>query len=147
MSKNVVGPQMTLQYGAYALKAGQPRLHARKRMHASTRPDTHTYARTDKYVILIAFPRQTRVSITLYVHWLSFSTYERSFARTGLEPVVITSSTNLEWRPSERVLMVRTKSVSLTSIAGGVTREKCLKSCLSELLVLCYPTVTDWESL
>jgi hypothetical protein len=48
MSKNIVepeGPQMTSQYGAYALHAGYARLRARRRMHTPTRPGTHTHAR------------------------------------------------------------------------------------------------------
>jgi hypothetical protein len=48
MSKNVVeteGPQMTSQYGAYALHAGLARLRALKRMHTPTLPDTHMRAR------------------------------------------------------------------------------------------------------
>jgi hypothetical protein len=39
MSKNMVvleGPQITSQYGAYELHAGEARLHARKRMHTPT---------------------------------------------------------------------------------------------------------------
>jgi hypothetical protein len=40
-------PQMTSQYGAYALRAGLARLYARKRMH--------NHAHTDRYVILILF--------------------------------------------------------------------------------------------
>jgi hypothetical protein len=67
MSKNVVeteGPQMTSQYGAYALRAGLERSHARMRMHTPARLGTHIHARTRKhahtgqYVILIAFPQQ-----------------------------------------------------------------------------------------
>ena len=63
MSKNIVetmGPQMTSQYGAYALRAGL----AHMRMHTPTRPDTHMHTRTrkhahtDQYIILIAFPQQ-----------------------------------------------------------------------------------------
>ena len=62
MSKNVVeteGPQMTSQYGAYALRAGLARLYARMRMHMPTRPGTHMHAHTrkhthtDQYVILL----------------------------------------------------------------------------------------------
>jgi hypothetical protein len=65
MSKNIVeteGPQMTSQYGAYALCAGLASLHARMHMHTPTLPGTHMYARTDKhahtdqYVILTACP-------------------------------------------------------------------------------------------
>ena len=57
------GPQMTSQYGAYALHATEARLNAPD--HPSTtythaRTHTHTHKRThaDKYVILLAFPRQ-----------------------------------------------------------------------------------------
>ena len=51
MSKNVVqteGPQMTSQYGAYALRAGVASLYARTRKHA------HTV----QYVILTDFLQQ-----------------------------------------------------------------------------------------
>jgi hypothetical protein len=54
---------MTSQYGAYALRAGLARLHARMRMHTPTRLGTHMHARTpkhthtDQYVMLIAFPQ------------------------------------------------------------------------------------------
>jgi hypothetical protein len=67
MSKNIVEavkPQMTSQYGAYALRAGLTRLYARMSMHTPTRPGTHMHARkgkhahTDQYVIFIAFPQQ-----------------------------------------------------------------------------------------
>ena len=66
MSNNVVeteGPQMTSQYGAYALHAGLARLHARMRMrmhmhmHMPKRPRTHLQARTrmhtHQYVIIL----------------------------------------------------------------------------------------------
>jgi hypothetical protein len=49
MSKNMVetvGPQMTSQYGAYALHARLPGLTARMRMHTPTRPGTHMHERT-----------------------------------------------------------------------------------------------------
>ena len=81
MSKNMVepeGPQMTSQYGAYALHAGLARLYARMRMHTPTRPGTHMHARTrkhahtDQYVILIAFPQQQwfreRASLLRYTY-------------------------------------------------------------------------------
>jgi hypothetical protein len=67
MSKNTVeteGPQMTSQYGAYALRAGLARLYARTHMHTPTRQGTHMNARTrkhahtDQYVIINAFPQQ-----------------------------------------------------------------------------------------
>ena len=55
---------MTSQYGAHALRAGLARLHARMLLHTPTRSVTHLHARTrkhartDQYVILIAFPQQ-----------------------------------------------------------------------------------------
>ena len=55
---------MTSQYGAYALQAGLARLHTRMRMQTPKRPGTHmnarkrTHARTDRLILLIAFPRQ-----------------------------------------------------------------------------------------
>ena len=63
MSKNVAKteePQMTSQYGAYALLVGLASLYVRTRMHTPTRPGTHMQARTrtDQEVILFAFPRQ-----------------------------------------------------------------------------------------
>ena len=57
-------PQMTSQYGAYALRAAVARLYARMLMHTLTRPRTHMHARTrkyahtDQYVMPIAFPQQ-----------------------------------------------------------------------------------------
>ena len=79
MSKNVAEteePQMTTQYGAYALHAGLARLCARMRMHTPTPPGTHVHARTHKhahtyqYVILIAFPLQQwfRESVSVLRH-------------------------------------------------------------------------------
>jgi hypothetical protein len=70
MSTNMMepeGPQMTSQYGAYALRAGLARLRARMRVHTPTLPCTHMHERTQKQAhtdqrrILIAFPEQ---------HWL-----------------------------------------------------------------------------
>ena len=52
------GPQITSQYGAYALRAGLARLLALMRMHTPTRQSIKMHARTDQYVTLIAFPRQ-----------------------------------------------------------------------------------------
>jgi hypothetical protein len=43
------GPQMTSQYGAYALRAGLARLYARMRMHTPTRPGTNMHARTSMH--------------------------------------------------------------------------------------------------
>jgi hypothetical protein len=69
MSKNIVKtewPQMTSQYGAYALRAGLARLHVLMRMHTPVRLGTHMHARmrkhahTGQYVILNAFPQQQR---------------------------------------------------------------------------------------
>jgi hypothetical protein len=72
------GPQMTSQYGAYALRAGLARLYARMRMHTPTRLGTHMHARTrkrahiDQYAILIAFPQQQwfrgRASVLRYTY-------------------------------------------------------------------------------
>ena len=48
MSKNWVdteGPQMTSQYGAYALHAALARLHALMRMHTPMCPRIHMHAR------------------------------------------------------------------------------------------------------
>ena len=71
-------PQMTSQYGAYALCVGLAKLYARMRKHMPTRPDTHmhsrtcTHAHTDQYVILIAFPQQQwfreRASLLRYTY-------------------------------------------------------------------------------
>jgi hypothetical protein len=55
---------MTSQHGAYALRAGLARLHARMRMHTPTCSGTHMHARTRKHahtdqcVMHIAFPQQ-----------------------------------------------------------------------------------------
>ena len=66
------------QNGAYALRAGLARLHARIRMHAPTCPGTHMHARmrkhapTGQYLILIAFPQQQwfheRASLLRYTY-------------------------------------------------------------------------------
>ena len=58
--------------------AGVARLYARMRMHTPTRPVTHMHtrtrkhARTDQYVIFIAFPQQQlfreRVSVLRYTY-------------------------------------------------------------------------------
>jgi hypothetical protein len=50
------GPQVTSQYGTYALHAGQARVHARTSTRARTRMQARLH--TDKYVIFIAFPGQ-----------------------------------------------------------------------------------------
>jgi hypothetical protein len=69
MLKNVVKPerpQITSQYGAYALHAGLTRLYERIRMHTLTRPGIYmhasTHAHIEQEVILIAFPRQKSFS-------------------------------------------------------------------------------------
>jgi hypothetical protein len=52
MSKHVVEtkwPQMTSQYGAYALRAGLGRLYARMSMHTPRRPDIQTHARASMH--------------------------------------------------------------------------------------------------
>jgi hypothetical protein len=72
------GPQMTSQYGAYALHAGLARLHARMRMHNTTclgnphaRTHALTHSHTDEYVILPFHCKNdspARPNITLCVH-------------------------------------------------------------------------------
>ena len=69
---------MTSQYGAYSLRARLARLYAYMRMHTSTRSGTYmsagtrNHARTDPYVILIAFPQQQwfreRASLLRYTY-------------------------------------------------------------------------------
>jgi hypothetical protein len=54
MSKNMVepeGPQMTSQYGAYALHGGLTRLQSRTRMHTPTSPGTYMHARTRRPIL------------------------------------------------------------------------------------------------
>ena len=75
MSKNVLeteGPQMTSQYGAYALRAGLAKLYARTRPVTHMHGRTHKHAHTDQYVILIVFPQQQwfreRASLSRYTY-------------------------------------------------------------------------------
>jgi hypothetical protein len=80
MSKNMAetkGPQMTSQYGAYALRAGLARLYAHALAHAAwvttcTHAWTRKHAHTDQYVILIALPQQQwfseRASLLRYTY-------------------------------------------------------------------------------
>ena len=52
MSTNAVetgGPQMTSQYGEYALRAGLTSLYARMRKHTPTHSGTHMHARTNMH--------------------------------------------------------------------------------------------------
>ena len=76
------GPQMTSQYGAYALRAGLARLYARMRMHTPTLPDTYVHARTHQYVIIIAFPQQQlfreRTSMLRYTYIACIVTYGKA---------------------------------------------------------------------
>ena len=70
MSKNRVereGPQMTSQYGAYALRAGFARLHALIRMHSRGYLHARTRAHTDQQVKLIAFRERVLVSRYTYI--------------------------------------------------------------------------------
>ena len=78
LSKNMMQPekpQITLQYGAYEFHATQTKLHARTCRHTPKRQGPRTHAYTQKYVLIIAFPRQqwsrTRLIVTFYVHCLS----------------------------------------------------------------------------
>ena len=75
MSKNVVdteGPQLTSQYGAYALRAGLARLYALMPMHTPTRLSTHMHgARThrpihDTYCFSTATMIRERASLLRY---------------------------------------------------------------------------------
>jgi hypothetical protein len=62
---------MTSQYGAKASRDGLARLYSHMGMHAHTRK----HARTDQYVIIIAFPQQRwfleSACVTLYINCLS----------------------------------------------------------------------------
>ena len=100
MSKNVVeieGPQVTSQYGAYALRAELARLHTRMRLHTPTRPrpgththaraSMHTRARAHRYVTLTAFPHQQwfhkSASVLRFIHTLPvlfFLSYLNNYA-------------------------------------------------------------------
>ena len=63
--KNIVqteGPQMTSQYGAYALRAGLARLYAHMSKHKPTRPGTHMHARMHTHTY--CFSTATMVSWT-----------------------------------------------------------------------------------
>jgi hypothetical protein len=81
------GPQMTSQYGAYALRAGLERLYARMGMHTPTRPGTYMHARkrkhahTDQNEYLLLFHgnsnSRTRLSVTIHVHCLSCWVFSR----------------------------------------------------------------------
>ena len=89
---------------------------------APTRPGTHTHARarshtythhTDKYVIFIAFLRQTRLNFTLYVHCLLCFTYSCLNMITSCLILVAAMSYNLRVLKfiSDRYLMENKSSV------------------------------------
>jgi hypothetical protein len=86
MSKNVVeteGPQMTSQYGAYALHAILTRLHALMRMNMPTRPGTHMHACTDQGHNNL----QTRLNAKLHVHCPScYSKFEMEVRGSASRP-------------------------------------------------------------
>jgi hypothetical protein len=86
MSKNIAeteGPQMTLQYGAYALPAWVARLYAHTRMRIPTHPATHMHgqARIHRPICnaccfyTATMVTWTRFNITLHVPCLSCSYY------------------------------------------------------------------------
>jgi hypothetical protein len=87
MSKNMVEPeepQMTSQYGTYALRTRLARLHELIRMQTPTRPGTHarTHACTHRQTRNTFFfysnnDSRKLLNVTLYVHCLSCSTYWR----------------------------------------------------------------------
>jgi hypothetical protein len=60
------GPQVTSQYGAYALHAGLTRLYARMRMHTLKRPGTQmhacarTHTQTNNYYSLLFHSKMIR---------------------------------------------------------------------------------------
>ena len=74
---------MTSQYGAYALRAGLARTYARMRVHTPTRSGTHMQARAHTHThthrpicntyrfSTAEMASRTRLSITLYLHFLS----------------------------------------------------------------------------
>jgi hypothetical protein len=72
------GSRMTSQHGAYALRAGLATLYALMGIHTPTCSGNHMHARTrkhartDQYVILIAFPQQQwfreRTSVLRYTY-------------------------------------------------------------------------------
>jgi hypothetical protein len=97
MSKNILeteGPQMTSQYGLYALRAGLARLYTH--MHMSTRPGTHMHTRThaqacthrpirNTYCFSTATTvSQTRLNITLYVRCLSCFLYPQNWLSSSV---------------------------------------------------------------
>ena len=73
-----LGPQMTSQYGAYALHAGQATLHTRTCTHPSAREHARARTHTDMQYLLHFHDNNdspTRLSITLYVISLSCNKY------------------------------------------------------------------------
>jgi hypothetical protein len=80
------GPQMTSQYGAYELYAGISKficIHthadAHDTGHNRGHAHTHSHIHTQKYVIVVAFPRQhwvrERVSVLHYTYIASLVFY------------------------------------------------------------------------
>jgi hypothetical protein len=113
MPKNVEeteGPQMTSQYGAYALHAGLARLHARRRIHTPTRPGTphaRTHAQACTHgpiyntycfstVIMVSW---THLSVTSYVYCMSSSSYvlRQYFVLNPISPKRATCPANSHW--------------------------------------------------
>ena len=91
MSKNVVETdesQMTPEYGAYALRAGLARLHARMRMHTPTRPGAPMHACThrptiDTYCFSTAKIIRKRASMLRYTTlFLLFDWLSRSLTKS-----------------------------------------------------------------
>ena len=61
------GPQMTSQYGAYALRAGLARLYALMRMHTPTYPHARTHTQTNNTFSTAPMIRE-RASVLCYTY-------------------------------------------------------------------------------
>ena len=129
------GPQMTSQYGAYALRTGLARLYARTRMHTPRRPVTRTHTRTRKhshteqYVILIAFPQKKcfRERAYTYIACLVIHNFRQvtsknyschSHALVDVSRNYCCVGTNLDYKNCDREFSVNNKS-AFTRIRRG----------------------------
>ena len=133
MSKIAVepeGPQTTSQYGAYALHAGQARLHAR----------------TQKYVIL-AFPRQQwdleRNSLLRY----SYISCRYSRNASVSLPLTVRTLMILHTRVSDTSIYIYTIKISPGAILRRENSVLCKKGVLTCMLALVerntFSAVTD----
>ena len=133
MSKNVVeteGPQMTSQYGSYALHAGKARLHPRTSMDTPTRSGTRTHAHLVHQVLIIAFPQQ---------QW-SANAPQYCVTRTlPPEPKPSTSAATC-FRP----IFLLQMQPNMTTISKTATFSSCL--CDSSNAISTHPHVTPEKS-